>query len=354
MRVIDTTENGGPIKQDVKGLTIYYGRNRTGYVIAGSQSGNAFHLMTRVDNAYVGAFKIATGNGIDSVTGEDGIDVTNAPAGPRFPQGFFVSTDFRNGTALDGLNQNHKLVPWQSIANAFSPPLVVDTTFDPRAIGADDVIEPPPPPPLPQTIRRGGISTVANPTATSSITIPRPAGTAAGDVLVACIALNGRRIPPSGVPGWSLIANNTTMTNPRMYGYYKVVGASDPASDTWTFDAAVANGGGIARYTGVSTAPTLDAPAVKAAGLASLTGTLPGVTTTTPGALVVGCMAANAAPTTFTISSPADLTQAWDVGGKRHELADALKDAVGSTGELTWKFSSARAWAGWATALRAG
>jgi len=45
----------------------------------------------------------------------------------------FVTQD----TSNPGYNQNFKLVPWPSIAGAFSPMLVVDPMFDPRSIGGD-------------------------------------------------------------------------------------------------------------------------------------------------------------------------------------------------------------------------
>jgi len=130
--VDSTTENGGNLTQDVKGVSIYYGTGGTGYLLAASQGNGTFQVYRRGDNAYLGAFKIVAGNGIDEVTGEDGIDLTNFPLGPGFPQGVFISQD----TANPGGNQNNKLVPWQSIANAMSPPLIVDTGFDPRQIGA--------------------------------------------------------------------------------------------------------------------------------------------------------------------------------------------------------------------------
>ncbi len=55
-KVLSTTETGGPIAQDVKGISIYYGRNSTGYLIAASQGADDFHLLSRVTNAHVGAF----------------------------------------------------------------------------------------------------------------------------------------------------------------------------------------------------------------------------------------------------------------------------------------------------------
>jgi len=46
------------------------------------------------------------------------------------------------------------------------------------------------------------------------------------------------------------------------------------------------------------------------------------------------------------------MSQAWDVGGKRHELADQLLPTAGASGARTWSFSASRAWAGWQVALR--
>jgi myo-inositol-hexaphosphate 3-phosphohydrolase len=798
VRFATTTENGGPIKQDVKGLTIYYASNGRGYIIAASQGASSFHIFNRGDNAYVGEFKIAACNGIDAVTGEDGIDVTNFNLGPLFPQGFFTSTDYLN----DGANQNHKLVPWQSIANSFNPPLVIDASFDPRKIGAspsgpDTLIDSGPsgtvgsasatfsfssslpsstfqckldassftpctsptsysglvdgshtfqvratdtagntdptpatrswtvdttapdttitsgpndptsatsasftfssteagstfgcsldggafapcsspasfsgltsgthrfavraadaagnqdasaatytwtitavtdttapavsltappdgatvhgtvtisaeasddnavdhvdfivggtvvgtdaafpysvgwastsvsdgsitisaravdssanattsashavtvdntppdttitsgpsgtvssssasfafssndsgarfeckldagafaactspanysaladgshtfqaravdgagnPDPTPATrtwaidttppavatvspadgstgvavganvqatfsepvdpttvttgtftltrsggsaavaavvsydgatktatldptgdlststsytatvttavkdpagnaiptskvwsfitadtvssgIRREGVATVVNSTATNVIAIPRPAGTAAGDVLVACLALNGGSVSSTGVPsGWAPIASLTAISNPHVFAYYRVAGVFEPTDYRWTLGSSVQSGAGIARYSGVDNVMPLDAPAATASGAAATSATLPGVTTATANAMLVGCMAVNSSSLAVTIASPSGMTEAWDIGGKRHELADGVQRTVGATGPKTWLFSAGREWAGWLTALR--
>jgi hypothetical protein len=79
---------------------------------------------------------------------------------------------------------------------------------------------------------------------------------------------------------------------------------------------------------------------------------VPGVTTTRANAMVVGCMGVNSSATTLTISSPGGMTEAWDLGGKRHELADGLQGVAGPTGDKTWTFSAGREWAGWLVALR--
>jgi 3-phytase len=135
-----TVATGGRIVENVKNSAIYYGRQGTGYLIVSSQGGSNFLIYNRGDNAFVGSFKIVDGGGVDGVNGQDGIDVTNFPLGPSYPAGLFTSQDHNNTNAGNGNsgNQNHKLVSWQRIADAFSPRLLVDTTFDPRQVGAED------------------------------------------------------------------------------------------------------------------------------------------------------------------------------------------------------------------------
>ena len=63
-------------------------------------------------------------------------------------------------------------------------------------------------------------------------------------------------------------------------------------------------------------------------------------------------MGANSSSTSITIASPSGMGEAWDLGGKRHELSDGLQATAADSGAKQWTFSSARAWAGWLTALR--
>ncbi|MGH9197161.1 MAG: phytase, partial [Acidimicrobiia bacterium] len=131
--------SGGHLVNNVKNSAIYYRSDGTGYVVASSQGGGgSFQLYNRVDNAFVGEFKITSGiNGVDGVNGQDGIDLTNFNLGPAFPQGIFVTQDHDNTNGGNGNsgNQNYKYVPWQSIASAFTPALPMVNTFDPRTIG---------------------------------------------------------------------------------------------------------------------------------------------------------------------------------------------------------------------------
>jgi myo-inositol-hexaphosphate 3-phosphohydrolase len=517
-KVVSTTENGGDIVQDIKGISIYYGSGGTGYLLAASQGSNRFHAYARDDNRPLGAFAIPAGNGIDAVTGMDGIDVTNFGVGGPFPQGFFVTQDTGND---NGQRQNFKAVPWQSIAAAYTPALLVDAAYDLRQIGAGTPTPQPPdttitskpanptsstsaqfsftststsatfacsldsaafancispvsytglsvgthtfqvrasdqngadstpasytwtvdttppagdttppettitsgPPATststgasfaftsseanstfqcsldgasrvpctsPQTytglstgshtfgvwatdaagntdataatqtwsvgpsdpgggsgIVRESLSQATNTAASTTLTVPKPANVAQGDLLVSCLALNGGSITATGVPaGWTRLAAVTTISNPKVYGYYKVATASESASYSWT-TTSTTSGGAIARYSGAS---GLDAAATSASGAAKASGTVPAVTSTTANAMLVGCMSVNSS--SATLASPAGMAQAVETGARRFEVADGIQPTAGPSGAKTWTFSAAREWAGWLVALR--
>jgi 3-phytase len=131
-------EGGSHLTDDAEGLTIYYGKNGTGYLLASSQGDSTFAAYTREgNNEYVGNFAIGNNGSIDSVQESDGADVINVPLGPNFPFGLFVTQDGSNEPAktIDGenVNSNFKLVPWENIANTLPNSLKIDTTsYDPR------------------------------------------------------------------------------------------------------------------------------------------------------------------------------------------------------------------------------
>jgi len=181
----------------------------------------------------------------------------------------------------------------------------------------------------------------------------KPTGTSAGDVLVACLALNGGGVAASGAPlGWVTIATVPGSTNPRVFGYYHVAGASEPATYSWTLSSSVKNAGGIARYSGVDPIQPLDGGPSTGAAASGTSAVLPGVTTSAPNAMLVGCVGINSSSTGALITSPSGMAQAWDIGGKRQELADGIVGPAGATGTRTWTMSQSRAWAGWLVALR--
>ncbi|MBD2771753.1 phytase [Iningainema tapete] len=139
---------GTYLEEDVEGLTIYYGKDGTGYLLTSSQGNNTFVAYTREgNNDFIGRFAVGNNGPIDSVQESDGADVINVPLGSNFPFGLFVTQDGDNLPAriVDGenVNTNFKLVPWENIANLFPNPLAIDTTsYNPRnpvALGSNSL-----------------------------------------------------------------------------------------------------------------------------------------------------------------------------------------------------------------------
>jgi len=130
--LVDATGSGGHLTADVEGLAIYYAAGGAGYLLASSQGDSSYVAYERGgDNAFVMKFRVVTGGGIDGTSDTDGIDVTNLALGASFPQGLFVVQDGGN----DSGNQNFKLIPWESVAAAHVPSLLIDTSWDPRQVG---------------------------------------------------------------------------------------------------------------------------------------------------------------------------------------------------------------------------
>ena len=122
---VDETGSPSQLTDDIEGLTIYYGGEGKGYLIASSEGNDRFVVYRREgDNDYMATFEIGAG-AVDAVTGTDGIDVTNMALGSGYPLGVFVAQD----------GGNYKLVPWDAIANAIG--LAIDTDgYDVRGGGS--------------------------------------------------------------------------------------------------------------------------------------------------------------------------------------------------------------------------
>jgi len=133
---------GDTLVADVEGLTIYYAAAGAGYLIASSQSANNFSVYTRdAENQYLGRFQVGTdssGAEIDGSQGCDGAGVISTGLGERFAQGLLVVHDGTNEVPAQQTdnpndNTNFKFVPWEVVANAFEPPLLIDPVgYDPR------------------------------------------------------------------------------------------------------------------------------------------------------------------------------------------------------------------------------
>ncbi|MGH9842030.1 MAG: phytase [Blastocatellia bacterium] len=111
-RTLVDKAGGGNLVSDIEGLTIAYGKDGKGYLIASSQGNHSYVVYRREGkNEFVKKFRVGDGSGIDGAEETDGIDVTTANLGPAFPNGVFVVQDGFN----DKGNQNFKLIPFQAI-----------------------------------------------------------------------------------------------------------------------------------------------------------------------------------------------------------------------------------------------
>lgn len=127
------------IVPDIEGLTIYYGAEGSGYLLASVQGDNAYAVFERGGkNNFLGCFRIVDSNNTDAVEETDGIDVINMAMNDRFPNGFFIAQDGFNKNNGQDTTQNFKMVPWENIANSFKPVLITDKSFDVRLMGSKE------------------------------------------------------------------------------------------------------------------------------------------------------------------------------------------------------------------------
>ncbi|MEM7758364.1 MAG: phytase [Cyanobacteria bacterium P01_A01_bin.40] len=145
LTLVDTVEQGN-ISADVEGLTIYYGEDGNGYLIASSQGDNTLAIYDRaVGNSFLASFAV------DEVEESDGADVTNLPLGDKYPAGLLVVQDGSNEPQVvfpdpeDGeiqnFNTNFKFVSLADFSDTFaSLPPYDPTAFDPREPEAKTLI----------------------------------------------------------------------------------------------------------------------------------------------------------------------------------------------------------------------
>jgi hypothetical protein len=177
-------------------------------------------------------------------------------------------------------------------------------------------------------VHRASAST--NVASRTSLTITKPAGVVAGDVLVAYIMFIGGA--PTAPSGWTLQASFGSDEGV----YSKVAGSSEPASYAWTIGgSAQQSGGGISAFSGVdNTSPWDVAPT-----FAALFANSHSITTLSANAMVVGGDEAGASGN---ITPPTGFTEFWENTGAPHqEMAGAIQAAPGASGTKTWTNPSA-------------
>lgn len=104
----------GRLVADVEGVTLLKdGADR--FLLVSSQGDSAFAVwrVSGRKEAYIGRFRVGGGNGVDAVTGTDGIDARGGAVG-EYGAGLVVVQDDEN----DAAPQNFKLIGWKEIREA--------------------------------------------------------------------------------------------------------------------------------------------------------------------------------------------------------------------------------------------
>jgi 3-phytase len=99
-------ERTGHLTADVEGLAIAGDR-----LYASSQGSSDFVVYNRIDNSYLGRFRVTNSGNVDGCQDTDGIEATTHPLGPNFPAGMFICQDGYNLDKTIVARQNFKFVP---------------------------------------------------------------------------------------------------------------------------------------------------------------------------------------------------------------------------------------------------
>jgi hypothetical protein len=152
--------------------------------------------------------------------------------------------------------------------------------------------------------------------AATSIPISTPAGTTAGDVLLAVLThQNGINRNLTAPAGWTAVPNTdfTDGTNARVKAFYKVAGPSEPASYTFTLlgGAGQDTAGGIMAISGANTTSPINASNGQnnAPAGSSRNVTAPSITTSLADTLLVFGGVCNVAAT---FTPPTGMIEQWD------------------------------------------
>lgn len=188
-------------------------------------------------------------------------------------------------------------------------------------------------------------------TAVTTHTLTKPTGLANGDVVYVGVTCNGGSTP-TAPSGFVNIATIVTQTNPRVYGYRKVI--TDAAGEgAWTFTIGLITAGFVCQaFTGVDSASPEDTSVNTASNSTGSNAiTVTGVTTVTDGAVLLYFMGVNSS--TQTLTAPSGMTEIGEGGARKSEMDYELRATAGATGDRTGASSSSTtAWAAFMFGIR--
>ena len=174
-------------------------------------------------------------------------------------------------------------------------------------------------------------------TSQDSVSITKPTGTVEGDVMVANIYGVGSDTITVTPPSEWMLVSETSVSGQIMATYFKVAGASEPSSFSWSVTGGLQNQGGITTYYGVDTSNPIDSYSNQS-NSASTSYTAPSVTTTVDNAMLVGAFGAVAGGNPDTVTPPSEFTERYDVGQNNDgpaclESSDYVQASAGASGD---------------------
>jgi hypothetical protein len=182
----------------------------------------------------------------------------------------------------------------------------------------------------------------------TTLVINKPTGVAQGDVMLAAVTAAGTGAPTTP-SGWTVV-KSTSGTALRQATYYKVAGASEPASYSWSLGSSRAASGGIVDYSGVNQTAPVDATAT--ASGTSGNAEAASITTSVANDRV---LAAVSFATSTTVTADATTTERYDSSSSSTtgEAADFAQATAGATSaKIATPAVSGSAWIAATIALR--
>jgi hypothetical protein len=290
-----------------------------GVVVSTECKGNLIANNIVVDNGGYGI----RGTSIASEAGNEVVDNLvwgQEPHNTEGSIGITFSGTLETAPLFVGESDFHLQAGSPAIEAAGSPTVADDiennARGNPSDLGAYEYV----PPPAVEPAFVGATSASAD--ASTTLTIAKPSGTAAGEVMVAQVVSRGGAaiVPPKG---WSEIRDTAKSSSDHMTTFVKVTGSEEPASYAFTSTDAVGKAGGIATWEHVDTSsPIVESSGATGTGTTVTAGSVTTTAAHTPIIFVAGALGA------ATTTPPTGLTERWDIASNGKYKASAESASV--------------------------
>jgi Bacterial Ig domain/Chitobiase/beta-hexosaminidase C-terminal domain/Bacterial Ig-like domain/PASTA domain len=172
-------------------------------------------------------------------------------------------------------------------------------------------------------------------TGATSVTVTKPTGVQANDLLVAHVMVTGNVTGSIAAPaGWTTIVTGTAANAATQASFYKIAGGSEAANSAFTWTGSQVAAASVSAYYGVKASSVFDFNSTVASTNNTTTVTANGVTTTANDDLVLAFFGS---VSNSTYTPPVGWNERADAGttGISGSMADEIKATAGATGNVT-------------------